>query len=479
MSIKISDQVNDKNYEAVERRAQQYPAIATSGSSYLVVWECQNKYNIYGQMLDRSGSKKIGGNFIISKKGNTDEPYCLGPAIAYNRSYGTKQPNKIEEFLVVYSEDFTVPIHLMSGQFVDASGTLGKGLTISDSPNFKSASAVASDGDDFLVVWREQLSGSGPSLFDIRGRYVTQSGAVIGNTDLKICTDADKVYRVSTAYGNKCYLVVWDESRCIYGQIVNKSGDLVGQKLLISGDREHLRIFPSVASNGLNFLVVWEDHRESSMAKSAIYGQFVDMTGNLVGNNFVICNESTSSHPSVWHGSDPDLKYFVFHVVWSDSRKGNPDIYYQYVGTDGKLPQVVNNCIEDNPAAQSFPAVSGGVVAWQDFRGGDWDIYGYAFPGCFIATAAYGSPFAPEVQFLRNIRDNSFRKSNWGNKVIDLFEAVYYTFSPQIAQTMLKHRELKRAIRWVIVAPIVRLLSFVVLLIRARPLKSQLRSPKK
>lgn len=39
---------------------------------------------------------------------------------------------------------------------------------------------------------------------------------------------------------------------------------------------------------------------------------------------------------------------------------------------------------------------------------------------CFIATAAYASPAAPQVAFLRNIRDNGLRKTRMG----DFFLAV-------------------------------------------------------
>ena len=53
--------------------------------------------------------------------------------------------------------------------------------------------------------------------------------------------------------------------------------------------------------------------------------------------------------------------------------------------------------------------------------------------GCLIATATYGSELAPEVQKLRELRDNSLLSTESGTNFIELFNDVYYSFSPVIA----------------------------------------------
>jgi hypothetical protein len=53
--------------------------------------------------------------------------------------------------------------------------------------------------------------------------------------------------------------------------------------------------------------------------------------------------------------------------------------------------------------------------------------------GCLIATAAFGSELAPQVQQLREIRDNSLLKSESGTSFMSTFNDVYYSFSPIIA----------------------------------------------
>ncbi|HLC24217.1 MAG TPA: CFI-box-CTERM domain-containing protein [Nitrosopumilaceae archaeon] len=53
--------------------------------------------------------------------------------------------------------------------------------------------------------------------------------------------------------------------------------------------------------------------------------------------------------------------------------------------------------------------------------------------GCLIATAAFGSELAPQVQFLREYRDNTIMSTSVGSSFINAFNAAYYTFSPSIA----------------------------------------------
>jgi len=53
--------------------------------------------------------------------------------------------------------------------------------------------------------------------------------------------------------------------------------------------------------------------------------------------------------------------------------------------------------------------------------------------GCLIATAAYGSEMAHQVQFLREIRDNTVLATDSGNAFMGTFNSIYYSFSPTIA----------------------------------------------
>jgi len=53
--------------------------------------------------------------------------------------------------------------------------------------------------------------------------------------------------------------------------------------------------------------------------------------------------------------------------------------------------------------------------------------------GCLIATAAFGSELTPQVQFLRNFRQNYILETASGSAFMNTFNTIYYSFSPQVA----------------------------------------------
>jgi len=69
---------------------------------------------------------------------------------------------------------------------------------------------------------------------------------------------------------------------------------------------------------------------------------------------------------------------------------------------------------------------------------------------CIIASAAYGSELAPEVQFLREFRDRSVTSTFGGNQFMSMFNEFYYSFSPAIAQTVGANPILSAAVRFMI-----------------------------
>ena len=53
--------------------------------------------------------------------------------------------------------------------------------------------------------------------------------------------------------------------------------------------------------------------------------------------------------------------------------------------------------------------------------------------GCLIATAAFGSEMSPQVQQLRELRDNVVMQTTSGHTFMTGFNQVYYSFSPYVA----------------------------------------------
>ena len=67
--------------------------------------------------------------------------------------------------------------------------------------------------------------------------------------------------------------------------------------------------------------------------------------------------------------------------------------------------------------------------------------------GCLIATATYGSELAPQVQLLREIRDNQLLNTESGTAFMSTFNELYYSFSPTIADMERESPMLKEIVK--------------------------------
>jgi len=109
------------------------------------------------------------------------------------------------------------------------------------------------------------------------------------------------------------------------------------------------------------------------------------------------------------------------------------------VSTPTPTPAPVQSSMDDEPMideepsmedASSQPAcgqgtvLKNGVCVVEEKKSGG---------GCLIATAAFGSEMAPQVQFLREIRDNTVLQTESGVSFMTGFNQFYYSFSPAIA----------------------------------------------
>ena len=80
--------------------------------------------------------------------------------------------------------------------------------------------------------------------------------------------------------------------------------------------------------------------------------------------------------------------------------------------------------------------------------------------GCLIATAAYGSEMAPQVQVLREIRDNKVMSTELGASFMTGFNQFYYSFSPVIADYERENPLFKEAVK-IVLTPLVSSLAIL------------------
>jgi hypothetical protein len=63
-----------------------------------------------------------------------------------------------------------------------------------------------------------------------------------------------------------------------------------------------------------------------------------------------------------------------------------------------------------------------------------------------VATAAFGTELAPQVQHLRELRQNTLLRTSSGATFMEMFNGVYYSFSPTIADWERQSPAFKQAV---------------------------------
>ncbi len=128
--------------------------------------------------------------------------------------------------------------------------------------------------------------------------------------------------------------------------------------------------------------------------------------------------------------ADPGEGSFPYPLGTEVSLEAVSDEGYRFIGWSGE-----GDTIADINSASTTITMDSSYSVTADFR--------RTSSRCFIATAAYGTPMAEEVQILRDFRDGYLMTSLPGRAFVDL----YYGISPAIAQLITDHPGLKPIVR--------------------------------
>ena len=331
-------------------------SIAFDGTNYFVVWaDGRNRssyIDIYGARVDQSGAVLDSAGIAISAAVN----WQYSPSVAFD---GTN-------FLVVWQDERNDPASpdiygariSQSGIVIDTSG-----IAISTAVNDQGIPSVAFDGNNYLVVWQDARSDVWD---DIYGARVGQSGVVLDPTGIAISTGEGAQRYPSIAFDGTNYLVVWRGSG-IYGTRVNQSGiviDTVGIAVSTCGD------CPSVAFDGTNYLIVWQDNRNGSYTD--IYGARLSQSGVVLDPAGIAISTDTDTsnqcNPSV---AFEGLNYLV---VWRDNRNigSQTDIYGARISQSGIVLDTAGIAISTAANWQWYPSVAfdgtNYLIVWIDER---------------------------------------------------------------------------------------------------------------
>ncbi len=385
------------------------PAVAAKGSEYLVVWSDSRDgpNNIYAQRASSTGTL-LGAAFAVSAASGSQ----LYPEIAASDGSGT-------DYMVVwhdYRKTNNVEIY---GSRVTAGTTSvldQSGIPIFTITNEQRLPDAAWNGENYLVVWHDSRNSNS---WDIYGVGVSSAGLVLQPNGIKISDATANQLAPAVAAVGSSFLVAWEDVRAgtwdVYAARVSAGfvvQEATGVGIKVS-DAPSDQGSVDVAGSGTNWLVVWEDGRNSGTTGYDIYGAQVTPAGVVTQPSGIQISAANQSqlHPAV--AARPSGGDYL--VVWSDFRSGATyDAYGTRVSAAGQVLDQGASAIQVSagPGTQLFPAiaarsVSEYLITWRDDRNGGYQVWART-----LSTAS-GAVLGPEVAVAASSSSQSFPVVAW------------------------------------------------------------------
>ncbi len=166
---------------------------------------------------------------------------------------------------------------------------------------------------------------------------------------------------------------------------------------------------------------------------------WVYVTGNVTGNvtDDVTCNVSGIIAIDFWKVTEDEASQLSPTYILSATDTGG--LYVQKTGTVQAPSSTTHVRIRlyGTDWGEEEEVRFDDIGFWCSVENSYWSNY------CFIATAAYGTPMAEEIQILREFRDGYLLTNPAGQALVDL----YYSVSPPMAEFINAHPNLKPIVR--------------------------------
>jgi hypothetical protein len=239
-----------------------------------------------------------------------------------------------------------------------------------------------------------------------------------------ICTNSANQFEIQIiSDGTGGAIIVWTDERSgldIYAQRVGAAGVVqwTVDGIAICAHQNNQSTAQMTSDGAGGAIVAWEDFRNGNQD---IYAQRVDPEGTLLWDpDGVAISTATADQVELRMTSDGAGGAVI---TWHDCRDGKQDIYGQRVTSSG-VPQwaaggvyVCTGAASEEYPANSWKAASDGaggtIIAWNDFRNGNWDVYAQRVDSAgnvgatisvvescqpvtaFVVAQSYPNPFNP------------------------------------------------------------------------------------
>lgn len=261
------------------------------------------------------------------------------------------------------------------------------GVAICTSANMQTNPTIIQDGaGGAIIAWEDDVNGVG--LPDIYAQRINASGVVQWTTNGVAVGAATNVQRNASMalISTGDVVIVWEDKRAagfydVYAQRINPNGVVqwTANGVVVSTALDDQLTPVVVNAFGGGIFVVWTDFVNAPTTGGDIYMQRFNTSGTalLTANGVAVCSTTAvQRNPKAVYGGSSDVL-----ITWEDFRGGNFDIYAQRVTSAGAQWTTNGVAVSATTGEQAAPVIlglggtAGAVIAWRDKRGADFDIY--------------------------------------------------------------------------------------------------------
>ena len=264
------------------------------------------------------------------------------------------------------------------------------GIPISKASNRQQRPNLASDGvGGAIILWEDNRSGN----LDIYAQRIDATGTVLWTVDgVPVCAAAN-VQRGPqiAADGVGGAIMSWDDQRSgildihldIYAQRIDAFGTVQwasnGVPVCTATGPQGLNRIASDGAGGA--VVAWLDGRINYPPDIALYTQRVDASGSTqwTTNGVLLCAATVEDMNEDFQLASDGAGGAI--AMWQDFRGGDGDVYAQRIDATGAVQWPINGLALSTASGwQELPRIvtdgaGGAIVSWQDNRSGDYDVY--------------------------------------------------------------------------------------------------------
>ncbi|HEY3250984.1 MAG TPA: T9SS type A sorting domain-containing protein [Ignavibacteria bacterium] len=244
--------------------------------------------------------------------------------------------------------------------------------TNSSETPFNNSSSIAASNNVVHIVWFDNRSGN----YEIYYKRSVNAGISWG-PDVRLTNDGAESRYPYIALSGQLVHVVWRDKRNapldsnyeIYYKKSTDGGTSWGPDIRLTNDPAGC-LPPSIAVLGSTLHVVWTDERNRNF--DIYYKRSTDDGTNWGPDVRLTNNPSFSMLPSV------TVSTSALHIVWHDNRDGNNEIYYLR-STDGGSSWDTASRLTNSPWESRYASISSSGqdchLVWNDLRTGSWEVF--------------------------------------------------------------------------------------------------------